>query len=104
MAIAHLMLEQQNYVLGPGAEEAFGATSSAASSGPASRTAAASATRSTAPGCARQTGSSSSTGDADARAADDDHAQDILRSTVFAEDPEPETDPELPDPDLVQDT
>ena len=31
-------------------------------------------------------------------------AQDILRSSVFGDDPDLETDPELTDPDLVQDT
>ena len=55
MAIAHLMLEQQNYVLGEGAEEAFREYLDRRASARASPTVAACATPSTVPVCARPT-------------------------------------------------
>ena len=56
MAIAHLMLDQQNYVLGPGRRGGVPRLPRpAAAQARASPTAAACATRSTAPGCGRPT-------------------------------------------------
>ena len=94
MAIAHLMLDHAELQVRPRAPRRRSATtSSGGSRGRGSRTAAASATRSTARACARRTGCSpSGTGVLTREELMTITPDDILKSSVFAEDREPEDD------------